>query len=359
MNFSKMDRNQIEEELGVYRKRLEDAMEIGGLAWWEMELPSGKVNFNSKKTEMIGYPEDRFNHYSDFTELLHPEDYERAMKAMQDHIEGKSERYEVEYRIQNKHGGYRWFRDVGGITEEKDGYKKVTGIVIDITDRKQIQEREELLNSLLRHDIRNKIQVIHGYLNLLSEMELPDKAIDYTNKSINSIQDSIDIIQKISKFKELQNEEIKEIDVEPILKEAIKKTQENAETQDIKIEFKKQTKKTKANAGPLLIQVFTNIIENSIQHSDGTKIKISSQKTQNKLQYIIEDNGKGIPKKDWNKVFNRTYTTDGERGTGLGLYLSKTLLSNYGGEIELDKSKMGGAKFTVTLQKANQKPRKK
>jgi len=147
MSFHETDCEEIREELEVYRERLESAMEIGDLAWWEMELPSGNVDFNAKKARMLGYSPERFNHYEDFTELLHPEDYERAMEAMEDHIEGRKKRYEVEYRIKKKDGEYKWFRDVGGITEQTEQYTKVTGIVIDISERKKQQENAELLHS--------------------------------------------------------------------------------------------------------------------------------------------------------------------------------------------------------------------
>ncbi|WGI17750.1 PAS domain-containing sensor histidine kinase [Methanonatronarchaeum sp. AMET-Sl] len=356
MSFSGMDRAELEEELKIYRGRLEKAMEIGDLAWWEMELPSGLVKFNSRKSEMIGYPEDRFEHYSDFTELIHPDDYEKAMQAMRDHIEGRADRYEVEYRIEKRGGGYKWFRDVGGITEKSGEYQKITGVVIDITERKESQEREELLDSLLRHDIRNKIQVIQGYLDLLSEQELPKKADKYIDKSRNNIEESIDIIKKASKLREAKNEELMEIDIDSIVKEVVKQTQPMAEEKEIEIKIDTELKGEEALAGQLINQVFTNIIENAIQHSNATKIHIKREITRDKLIYSIEDNGKGIPKEKHDKVFKRAYTTDKNRGTGLGLFLVKTILSIYGSEIKLDKSKHGGAKFDVILQRAKQTP---
>ncbi|PTD94891.1 hypothetical protein C9439_00170 [archaeon SCG-AAA382B04] len=136
-------REKLEEELKIYKERLEGAMEAGDFAWWEMELPSGEVVFNETKAKILGYSPEKFEHYTDFTDLLHPEDQDRAMKAMKNHLEGRKKRYEVEYRIQKKSGNYKWFRDIGRITEEgeKDDYRKVTGVVIDIDEWKKT-ERE-------------------------------------------------------------------------------------------------------------------------------------------------------------------------------------------------------------------------
>ncbi|MFP4642386.1 MAG: response regulator, partial [Dehalococcoidia bacterium] len=133
-------RDEIEKKL---TQRIEAGLRAGNLAWWEMELPSGNVIFNDRKAEMLGYSAQMFKTYEDFTRLLHPDDYERDMQAMRDHLNGKAKNYDVEYRIKTSNGAYKWFRDVGGITEQNEatGYKRVIGIVENITERKRA-ERE-------------------------------------------------------------------------------------------------------------------------------------------------------------------------------------------------------------------------
>ncbi|UOY10222.1 PAS domain-containing sensor histidine kinase [Methanonatronarchaeum sp. AMET6-2] len=351
MSFHETDCEEIKEELEVYRERLESAMEIGDLAWWEMELPSGNVDFNAKKARMLGYGAERFNHYEDFTELLHPEDYERAMEAMEDHIEGRKKRYEVEYRIKKKDGEYKWFRDVGGITEQREQYTKVTGIVIDISERKKQQENAELLHSLLRHDIRNKIQVVHGYLELIEDLDIQGEAEKYIEKSRGGIKDSIEIINKVSKLMKAQEEEKTQVDIDRIAKNAIEKVKPRATEKNIDITLQTDLTGQKAIAGELLEQAFTNILENAIQHSEGDKIQVERKTTDKNVVYTIEDNGKGIPDSQKELIFDRKFTTDSGRGTGLGLFLVKTLLKTYGGDIEVTDSKLGGAEFNITLQK--------
>ncbi|MFW6197174.1 MAG: PAS domain-containing protein, partial [Thermoplasmatota archaeon] len=55
--------------------------------------------------------------------------------------------------------------------------------LIDITSKKKVVDRRNLLNSLLRHDIKNKVQVVHGYLQLMENLQLPGEARDYLNKA--------------------------------------------------------------------------------------------------------------------------------------------------------------------------------
>lgn len=116
---------------------LNDAMEAGGIAWWMMEYPGGAVFFHLNKIKMLGYTEkdlDQFVHYTSFTDLLHPEDHPGAMQAMIDHISGKKDMYETEYRIKGKDGKYRTFFDRGKIVAKNDkGEMAVAGMVIDVT----------------------------------------------------------------------------------------------------------------------------------------------------------------------------------------------------------------------------------
>ena len=136
------ERKRTDESQRMNEARLNTAMDIGNMAWWEMDLPGGEVRFDDRKAAMLGYPSDRFHHYSDFTALLHPNDFEPTMQAMRDHLCGNLERYCADYRIRTADGKFRWLRDVGGITKwHTDGTPStVTGIVIDITAGKHAEE---------------------------------------------------------------------------------------------------------------------------------------------------------------------------------------------------------------------------
>ena len=143
-----------ERKINLLNSRLESSMDAGRIAWWEMELPSGNVNFNRRKTDMLGYDAEQFKHYSDFTNLLHPEDYEKAMQAMKDHLSGMKKDYDVEYRLKKSDGEYLWFRDIGKITEWGDGnFIKLTGVVIDIHEKKITElayiESKKLLDTII------------------------------------------------------------------------------------------------------------------------------------------------------------------------------------------------------------------
>ncbi len=123
--------------MGNESSMLEDALEAGGMAWWLIELPSGAVFFSPNKIKMLGYKEEdtsKFLHYSAFTDLLHPDDYDKSMKAMKDHIDGKAKIYEVKYRIKSVSGKYIVMYDRGRIVAHKGDDMAIAGIVIDLTN---------------------------------------------------------------------------------------------------------------------------------------------------------------------------------------------------------------------------------
>lgn len=104
-------------------KRLENALKISDLIWWDWNIGTNKVFASSLKTELIGYPEINGEQELEFwTSKVHPDDYEQTMNSMRDHLSGKAELYECEYRIKCKDSSWKTFHDKGKIVEwDKNG----------------------------------------------------------------------------------------------------------------------------------------------------------------------------------------------------------------------------------------------
>ncbi len=111
------------------REHIEGALEAADMAWWSLEFPSGALTFSRHKTDMLGYDAKDFVHFRHFTDLIHPEDQEKAMQAMSDHYTDKKAVYETTYRIKAKDGTYIKFYDKGKIVERNGESFIVAGIV--------------------------------------------------------------------------------------------------------------------------------------------------------------------------------------------------------------------------------------
>lgn len=149
---------KIRGRLASEQVKTNSAIEAGGLATWEMFLETGAVSFSPRKAELLGYHPQEFNHYTDFTALIHPDDYEFVMAAMVQHLHNQTAMYQAEYRIRANNGGYRWYKDVGKITRRtQDGSPLiVAGITADTTVHKEMVEQITTLqkeNALLKEEL--------------------------------------------------------------------------------------------------------------------------------------------------------------------------------------------------------------
>lgn len=134
--------NRTKDLLKNKNSKLELAIQAANMAWWEMDMTTGKVTFEDKKAEMLGYQPEEFTNYKDFMNLVHPEDNESTMNSMRALLNGDADKYETEYRILTKSAGYKWFFDIGTVVKRDTSGKPetVTGLVVDITNRKHAEE---------------------------------------------------------------------------------------------------------------------------------------------------------------------------------------------------------------------------
>ncbi len=226
---------------------------------------------------------------------------------------------------------------------------KIVGTSLNITEQKKLREREDFHHSILRHDLRNKLQISMGYHQLLKEKPLDEEVEQLLGKEWKAKQEALQLIERVRKLREAYREDLKKTDLYPILESTTRKQEFEAENRDIEIEL--QEFNCKVKAGDFLDELFSNIILNSIKHSDGTKLRIQAKESQDKVTVIIEDDGVGIPDQEKEKVFQKDYSKGKGGGTGFGLYFSKEIVKSYEGDIKVKDSELGGARFEITLKK--------
>ncbi len=153
MNYSEFSRKQLLDRISdlemltrelLKEKEQETRLEYawtGNLGHWYWNIKTNEVTFNPLKVLTLGYDKSEIPEhvtYQFFTDKLHPEDFQKTMEAMRDHLYGKADVYEAEYRIKAKDGSYKWYYDRGKITQFNDQGKPtfLAGIVFDITEKK-------------------------------------------------------------------------------------------------------------------------------------------------------------------------------------------------------------------------------
>ncbi|HWR55953.1 MAG TPA: PAS domain S-box protein [Negativicutes bacterium] len=109
---------------------------------WDWDMQTQRVFHDKQWKAILGYGEDELSGDIDlWTSRWHPEDADRIKRAMEDYLAGKSEKYEVEYRLRHRDGAYRWILTYGKISRDQAGRPiRWTGINIDITNNKRTEE---------------------------------------------------------------------------------------------------------------------------------------------------------------------------------------------------------------------------
>ncbi|TXT67573.1 MAG: putative Histidine kinase [Promethearchaeota archaeon] len=220
----------------------------------------------------------------------------------------------------------------------------------NITERERLQERNNFLNSLYRHDAGNMINVCQGYLNLLLETPLSKKQLTFVNEALKAAQGVVSIIQKADTLNRIQKERVKELALDDLISEVVKIYKTQAKKKGIEIQVSLPEIKYIVKGGNLLEELFVNLVQNSIQHSNGTLIKITGKESNHEIIISIEDDGIGIKDSDKKKIFDKGFKKGQNAGAGLGLFLVKSIAENYKGNVEVTDSKLGGARFNIRLK---------
>jgi len=222
--------------------------------------------------------------------------------------------------------------------------------VAETLKRIKSSKKQDFLHSLLRHDVKNKTQIVEGYLQLLKDSELNDLQSDFTDKALKATREGQSILKKVKTLREIKEEDVKEKNIKVPLKKAIRSNKEFVEKSNISINW--DEKDCIVKGGALLEELFFNIINNAVNHSKGENIDITVEETENDCIIQIKDDGVGIPEEEKGAIFERGYKKGNKAGTGLGLHLVKTIVESYDGNIEVKDSRLGGARFDIYLKKA-------
>jgi len=229
------------------------------------------------------------------------------------------------------------------------GKKGVLSIVRDITERKQIQmalqranEKLNLMNSITRHDILNKLTVVRGYLGLLEPVITGEKDTVY----FRNVNDAVLAIEAQIAFTRIYQN----LGVHGAQWQDVDRTIRRAVSQiDIRpAAISCSVSGLELYADPLLERVFYNLADNAVRYG-GTirEIRVRSETRDGSLVLIWEDDGVGIPAAEKTVIFKRGFG----KNTGLGLFLVQEILSLTGMTISETGEPGKGARFEIVVPK--------
>ena len=342
---------------------------------WDCDLVANTVEFQPGYRKLLGYEENDRVGMPDavgvFAQNLHPEDRDRIILAQKQSLESDGI-FDEEFRLKKKDGTYIWVHDRAATIFDQNGKAvRMTGSIYDITERKEIEvalERERRLlkesNADLQqfayvasHDLQEPLRAVSGFLQLLETKyadQLNEQARGYIQKSVAGASRMSQLINDVLLFSRVSrsSESFKDVDLNEVAATAWQDLEQAVQTAQASIEV--TALPTIKGARPLLVQLFRNLIGNSLKYRSEADPRIEISSSVNDQFYTIrfQDNGIGIPDEYRHQVFElfkRLHHREEHSGTGIGLAICKRVVDRHGGSIEVESNERQGTCFVIRL----------
>lgn len=323
---------------------------------WDLDLRTKYIHWNEGITNIFGFkPTDVQNSFEWHSQKIHPEDRQRVLDKIDQCIEHGKDHWEEEYRYLSAHGHYRFVFDRGYIIcDEQHKPYRIIGAMMDITERKKMQEElvrtqietQKLITQItiqtqeqerreIGRELHDNINQILATAKLCVDMAMNDEDVkkELLHKGYENISRAINEIRLLSKnlvppslgdigLKEALLEMIENLTVSPGLNIRIKATDEHIES-------------ISNNKKLILYRIIQEQMNNIIKHARASQADIELRTTRSKVVLTIKDNGIGFDPRQ--KV----------RGIGLNNIISRVEMQN--GNMELISSNGHGCMLKVDL----------
>lgn len=215
----------------------------------------------------------------------------------------------------------------------------------------QTNDMKELLLDVITHDLKNPAGVISGMSELMVSENPEEECVQLVKASSDNLLRVIEnatTLAKVSMDEEIEREEI---DLVEVIQETAGEFTHALKNAGVDLEYQLPGR-LPVRANPIIAEIFKNYISNAIKYaSAGKKIVIEGQRGDNQVIVGVKDFGRSIPKKDYQKAFERgiQLNKSGKRGRGLGLAIVKRIAEAHGGMAWVESNKPRGNIFYLQL----------
>lgn len=306
---------------------------------------------NQRLAEMLGEPIGRLLSLS-LTDFLLPSEREIESVELDELATGKISGYRVERELL-RYGGATFPAQltVSLLRHDDDTAPSLLWVVEDISARKAAErETAELMTKLinserlaaagrmantLAHEINNPLEALTNIVYLLQTHTLPAPAQELAAIAARELERVGHITRStLSFYRKLPG---RTLDLHTMLDEVVQLFSSRAVQQRIDVQACFSERVREANYDPALRQVFANLIGNAMEsmESTGGLLTVRARIEGEHAVVVISDTGHGIDAAHLGSVFEPFFTTKGERGTGLGLWVTRGIVAEQGGKLHL------------------------
>jgi signal transduction histidine kinase len=307
--------------------------------------------------------------FQDTLSTINPADVERVSQSFGDILEGRTDFYHEEYRVNNKAGGTSyWEESFATIVERDENGKplKIVGTSQRIDERKEMEsslviarnkaeESDRLKTAFLAnmgHEIRTPLNAIVGFADLLPVVESEEdrnqliQEIQNNNHKLLRIIDGLVSMAKIEAgAKSLM---MAKVDINQVIQQMVDTYQPTTMLAIMSVcpleELPMQTDREK------LLEILDNLVQNAVKFTAEGSVTLGYDILGDHVRIWVKDTGKGIPAEDQERIFERFVKLDEYiPGTGLGLSVAKSHVLSLNGTIGVESKVGEGSTFWVEL----------
>lgn len=238
------------------------------------------------------------------------------------------------------------------------GEDAILGYARDITELKEYEtelesqrDNMDVLNKVMRHDIRNDLQLVLAYAET-AKPHVDAEGEEYLEQVLEAAREAVEITEVARDVTDVMLQSA--VDPHPknlqaVLTDVTEATRASNENAVITIEGRLPSVEVRAD--DMLNSVFRNCLKNAIYHNDKPvpEVTVRAEREGDRAVVRIADNGPGIPDDRKEAIFQEGKMGLDSEGTGLGLYLVKTLVDRYEGAVAVEDNEPSGAVFVVEL----------
>ena len=363
---------KIHNELNAKTRTLELIQEMSNLANWEIDLKTLEVKWSKKSHELYKIPHTETPpSYIEFLNMVEPQDRKKLIDLREKLNDGNV--HSIEISVRRRDNTVLHMIESAKLIFEDNKPSKIIGTSLDITEIKmkdtllmqqaKAAQMGEMIN-MIAHQWRQPLNAISSAgikLSMQNEMDLLSKEnISQTASFIEEMTQKMS--QTINDFMDFTkpNNEKQLVNLEEILNNILKVIGPQLTNHNINIESNIEKDFHFYTYKKELEHILMNLISNArdaLESLDDIekKIQISIYSKHDFCVIRVEDNGGGIDDEFLDRVFDPYFTTKTtNKGTGLGLYMSKKILQEHmNGNIYV-RNKNAGAEFTIILDKTNE-----
>jgi signal transduction histidine kinase len=235
-----------------------------------------------------------------------------------------------------------------------------TVTLLDVTDRRVLQQRIQVLNRILRHNIRNKLDVINANVEAARQNGRGDDGdgdgdlrgmSDERLATVGAVTDEIDRMsakaRRIEKLIREPTDEDGPVDLAAFVPRVVAATADEYGEVTVSVDVRPLELSLDRS---LLRFALTNLVENAITHNTDVdpRVVVSGDRTDSGVRLVVADNGPGIPETEWEVI--RTGREDPTtHATSIGLWGTKWAVQTLSGDLSLEESDLGGAAVVIDL----------